>query len=205
MNLKIRKYHPSDIKILYNISLLTSNKGKDVELLNDEPNLIGDLFVAPYVKLEPDLCFVLTLNDEPCGYILGTKDSEKFYLNCEENYFPSLREKYKYLPQENSTRYAILKRVIQIGHKPKENFKSYPAHLHINILPIAKGKGMGKKLMNEFIDELRNKNVPGLHLKVGKTNTNAIQFYSHIGFEIIKDYEYSLTMGIEINKNKEVF
>ncbi|MCP5063841.1 MAG: GNAT family N-acetyltransferase [Ignavibacteriae bacterium] len=196
MKLKIRKYHPNDIKSLYNICLHTSNKGNDVELLKDDPNLIGELFITPYVQFEPELCFIIALNDEPCGYIIGTKNTEGFYLKCEKEYFPKLRKKYEHLPQDKNSRYAVLKRVIQIGHKPKDRFDLFPAHLHINILPIAKGKGMGRKLMDEFINKLRTLNVSGLHLEVGKSNKNAIQFYEHLGFREVKDYEYSLVMGI---------
>lgn len=199
MKLKIRKYHSHDIKSLYNICLHTSNKGNDVELLKDEPNLIGDLFITPYVQFETELCFVLTVNDKPCGYIIGTKNTEDFYLKCEKEYFPKLRKKYEHLPKDKNSRYAVLKRVIQIGHKPKDRFDLFPAHLHINILPIAKGQGMGRKLMGEFMNKLIDLNLSGLHLEVGKTNTNAIQFYKHIGFEVIKDYEYSITMGIKLN------
>lgn len=198
MKFKIRKYHPSDIKSLYNISLYTSNNGNDVELLKDEPNLIGDIFLKPYVQFEPELCFVLTLENEPCGYIIGTKNTEEFYLKTEKEYFPNLREKYKSLPKDQNARFAVLKKVIQNGHKPKDKFDLYPAHLHINILPIAKGEGMGRKLMDELMNELKSIEVHGLHLEVGKSNINAIQFYEHIGFKIIKDYEYSLVMGIKI-------
>jgi ribosomal protein S18 acetylase RimI-like enzyme len=74
----------------------------------------------------------------------------------------------------------------------------YPAHLHIDILPIAQGKGMGKVLMNEFINELKNQKVPGLHLEVGKANENAIEFYKHLGFLVLKEYEYSYAMGIKL-------
>ncbi len=198
MNLEIRKYHPSDIISLYKICLLTSNKGKDVEIFKEEPDLLGHLFVGPYVTFEPDLCFVLTKDYEPCGYILGTKNSESFYHKCEESWFNPLRKRYLLPEQTDTSRLALVKRVLHKGHKPKDNFEFYPAHLHIDILPIAQGKGMGKMLMNEFINELKSKKVPGLHLEVGKSNKNAIQFYKHYGFDIIKDYEYSLAMGVKL-------
>jgi len=198
MNLEIRKYHPSDIISLYKICLLTSNKGKDIELFKDEPDLLGHLFVGPYVSYEPDLCFVLTNNYEPCGYILGTKNSENFYYQCEKEWFPLLRKRYLLPEQSDTSRVALLKRVLHKGHKQRENYDLYPAHLHIDILPIAQGKGMGKKLMDEFLNELKSQKVPGLHLEVGKANENAIQFYKHYGFEVLKDYEYSLVMGIKL-------
>ncbi len=198
MDLRIRKYHPSDITTLYKICLLTSNKGNDVKEFKEYPDLLGHLFVGPYVTLEPELCFVLLKDYEPCGYILGTKNSNEFHNQCETKWFPPLRKRYMLPEQTDKTRLANIKRVLHKGHKPKDNFKLFPAHLHIDILPIAQGKGMGKKLMLEFMNELKRHDVQGLHLEVGKANTNAIDFYKHLGFDIIKEYEFSIAMGIRL-------
>ncbi len=198
MNLEIRKYHPSDITSLYKICLLTSNNGKDIEEFENEPDLLGHLFVGPYVTFEPELCFVLTNNFKPCGYVLGTKNSEKFYLTAEKKWFPLLRQRYKLPEQNDKSRMALIKRVLHKGHKPKDKFENHPAHLHIDILPFAQGKGMGKKLMFEFLNQLKNQKVAGLHLEVGKKNIKAINFYQHIGFTKLKNYEHSIIMGMSL-------
>jgi ribosomal protein S18 acetylase RimI-like enzyme len=74
----------------------------------------------------------------------------------------------------------------------------YPAHLHIDILPEGQGKGMGRKLIEIFVDALRRQKVKALHLQVGKSNENAVHFYQRVGFHIIKEYERAIAFGMKL-------
>lgn len=196
--IEIRKYRPSDLDYLYRICLLTGNSGEDATHLFKDPKLIGDYSAAPYALFEPELTFIVVLNDEPSGYILGTKNSEKFQERCEEEWFPNLRKKYK-LPQttDNSADARII-RLIHNGYRIKEELKAYPAHLHIDLLPSTQGMGLGRKLITIFTDELKSMKVSGLHLEVGKKNERAITFYKKVGFHVIVEYEYSVAFGMNL-------
>ena len=57
---------------------------------------------------------------------------------------------------------------------------------------------MGRKLIETFCNKLVELKVPALHLEVGKRNTNAIQFYEKTGFQIIKEYEWSIAFGMKL-------
>ena len=74
----------------------------------------------------------------------------------------------------------------------------FPAHLHINILPIAQRKGYGSRLINVFLNQLRSINIKGVHLVVNKKNQNAIRFYNWIGFQELKELEASIVFGKKI-------
>ena len=200
MNIKIRPYHPSDLVSLYHICLKTGDSGKDASHIYHDPALPGHYYAAPYVVFEPDLCFILTLAGKPAGYILGTRDSELFYKKCECEWFPVLREEYPLPKHDDQSLDARIIRRIHEGHKINPDLNSYPAHLHINLLPGTQGKGQGRKLMQAFIDKLVELRVPALHLGVGKTNPGAIQFYRQIGFHEIKEYEKSIAFGMKLVK-----
>ncbi len=198
MELEIRPYQPSDLNDLYRICLLTADSGKDATHLFSDPELVGHFSAAPYVVFEPELCFVVVCSGKLEGYILGTKDSEKFYQRCEKEWFPSLRKKYIMpLDDDNSHQTRII-RLIQTGLVLKNDLIEYPAHLHIDLLPETQGQGMGRKLMNTFIDKLRELGVPALHLEVSKTNEGAIKFYQRMDFHIIKEYEKSIAFGLKL-------
>ena len=189
MSLIIRPYKKSDLPKLYEICLKTGNSGKDATDLYKDPLLLGNFYSAPYAVIHPELTFILTDNDIPVGYILGTSDSTFFYRETEKEWFPPLRKEYP-LPEENdNTPDAKIIRLIHKGHLPKSELLSYPAHLHIDILPEGQGQGMGRKLIEIFCNKLIEMKVQALHLEVGKRNTNAIFFYERIGFRIIKEYE----------------
>ena len=91
MAFAIRPYHPSDFYSLYRICLLTGDNGNDGTALYRDPEIIGHYYAAPYAVLEPELAFVLTLDEVPCGYVIGTANSATFRERCEVEWFPPLR------------------------------------------------------------------------------------------------------------------
>lgn len=196
--IEIRNYKASDLSSLYKICLLTGNKGTDATNLYKDPKLLGHYYAAPYAVFEPELTFILTFDNEPNGYILGTKNSMEFSDLCEKKWFPQLREIYKYPKDEDLSLEAKMIRLIHKGYFPKNEVIGYPAHLHIDLLSKAQGKGLGKKLINTFTKKLKLLNVPALHLEVGKTNKGAIAFYEKMNFHIITEYEYSIAFGLNL-------
>src|SRR5947208_16634148 len=84
MPFTIRPYHPSDLVALYRVCLLTGDNGSDASQIYRDAELLGHIYVAPYVVLEPDLCFVLLHDGVPCGYVLGTRDSAAFRTRTEQ-------------------------------------------------------------------------------------------------------------------------
>jgi ribosomal protein S18 acetylase RimI-like enzyme len=195
MQSNIRPYHPSDLYMLYRICLLTGKSGQDASALYKDPELIGHFYAAPYAVLNPEVCFVLTCSDKPCGYIIGTTDSERFYRRCESEWFPLLRQRYPLPDSADDSADARIIRLMHLGHVVKPELTGYPAHLHIDLLPQAQGQGLGRNLIHIFIEKLKELGVPALHLEVGKSNPGAISFYERIGFEQIVEYEYSLAFG----------
>ena len=197
--IEIRPYKPSDLDSLYTICLKTGDSGKDAGRKYKYPKLLGHLYAAPYAVLEPELTFIVTLDEQPSGYILGTKNSKLFREISENEWFPNLRAQYP-LPNENdiSADAVIIKRIHE-GYILKKELSDYPAHLHVDLLPNTQGKGIGKRIMQVFIDKLKELNVPALHLEVGKKNIAAVGFYKRMGFHEIVEYEYSIAFGMKIN------
>ena len=198
MQFKIRPYHCSDLTSIYRICLLTGNSGNDATDLFRESDLLGHFYAAPYVIFEPEICFVVTNDNNPCGYMIGTKDSNKFYQKCESEWFPTLRERYPLMDEKDNSWDARIIRRIHEGHIVKPELINYPAHLHIDLLPETQGQGIGRKIMDTFINKLKELDVPALHLEVGKSNLGAIKFYGKLGFTQIHEYEHSIAFGMKL-------
>lgn len=60
-------------------------------------------------------------------------------------------------------------------------FSSFPAHLHINFHPNARGKGLGSLLVNHYVNYLKSNNVIGVHL-VTSPDAKNVSFYQRLGF-----------------------
>gem|GEM_PF-1094179 len=58
----------------------------------------------------------------------------------------------------------------------------YPAHLHINLAPPWRGKGIGGALIAAFARHARKEGVAGMHVVTGQGMRN-VSFYKGLGFE----------------------
>ena len=189
----IRPYHASDLPQLYRICLRTGDSGADATGLYDDPDLLGHFYAAPYAVLEPDLCFVLTFAGAPRRLHPRHHRLSKFSAPNRSRVVPGAARALRFTPANE--RDASLVRLVHQGYRPPENLDGYPAHLHIDLLPEAQGRGWGGKLMERFLDALRGKDVPGVHLGVGKRNAKAVGFYERVGFEKLLDAENWLALG----------
>ncbi len=198
-NITIRSYHPSDLCALYRICLQTGDSGKDGSHLFDDPDLLGHYYAAPYAIFDPDVCFVLTQAGAPCGYLLGTRDTQAFDEWLESDWLPILRERYPMPAVDEQT--ASAKLIHAIHEKPQLNpvLAGYPAHLHIDLLPVAQGNGHGREMMRTFLERLRAYEVPAVHLGVGKHNARAIRFYERVGFHCIEEYPSWIAYGMNLS------
>lgn len=192
----IRPYHPSDLPTLYDVCLLTGDNGNDGSALFRDPELLGHYFTAPYCVLEPDLAFVLTHNGAPVGYVLGARDSVAFGRRCEAEWFPVLRQRYALPEPADTSKDAWMQRAIHHGYTPPHGLDNYPAHLHIDLLPVGQGQGWGRKLIETLLARLRELGAPGVHLGVGSSNLRAIAFYEKVGFQRLQTHDGWIAYGM---------
>ena len=198
MQFEIRPYQSSDLAALYDICLLTADGGNDASQLCDDKELVGHFYAAPYGVFEPEVCFVVTQNDQPCGYIVGARCSSRFAARCESQWFPTLRAQYPLVAAAPVTLSDKVIKHIHNGYQPRPEFSDYPAHLHINLLPATQGHGIGRKIMMAFIENLKRLQVTGVHLEVSTNNLAAIAFYEKMGFCKIAQFEHSIGYGLKL-------
>ncbi len=199
MHFAIRPYQPRDLRALYTICLKTGDSGADATSRFRDPDLLGHYFAAPYGVLAPETSFVLVdERDAACGYILGTCDTAEFAARCEREWFPALRARYPLPSPEDHSPDAQMIRAIHAGIEVDDVAREYPAHLHIDILPIGQKQGWGRRLMETFLDRLRELGAPAVHLGVGIRNHNAIAFYERMGFHRIRSEQHFIVYGMHL-------
>lgn len=193
----LRTYRPDDLPAVMNVCLRTAAHGSDASGLVSDPELPGQVYAAPYVIREPELCWVLEAESGQVeGYILGTCDSREFEAWSGKEWFPSLRRRFPPPPPEDQGPDAALRRAVHEGYRAPECAADHPAHLHIDLLPSLQGRGMGRKLVEVFRDALRARGVPGVHLGVSNGNLGAFSFYERTGFRVLERHATWTEMGI---------
>jgi len=184
---RLRAYRQADLADLYDVCVRTGDAGNDATGKYTYPELLGDIYVGPYVEHEPELSFVLEKDDRVVGYVLGTACTERFVQWYRDNWLPRLSGRYPRPPEHPATPderlLAVLYNADRMWHP---GLAAYPAHLHIDILPAYQGAGLGRRLIEAFLDAARSAGAPAVHLGVAATNTRAQGFYRHLGFEPIE-------------------
>ena len=195
----IRSYKSADTSAVYEICLKTGNSGQDATHLFSDPLVLGHIYVGPYMEFEPQSVFILEDDQGPCGYIMGVLDSQTYYQWMHSEWLLKIRVNYK-KPTGNPDTWDETEKITDLLFHPVSQrlLPDYPAHLHIDLLSRAQGKGQGKLLMDRFIDYLKYNKIPGLHLELSSNNDRAFNFYRKYGIEELDRDNESIIMGYHL-------
>jgi ribosomal protein S18 acetylase RimI-like enzyme len=188
----IRQATPADHAALNLVCLRTGDAGRDATAREDDPDLLGLIYAVPYQVLEPSLAFAIEGSGGVCGYLFGALDSASFYARMEAEWFAPLRARVRDAsPDPAQWRGSDWAR--RAIHHPEYVFPpalaAYPSHGHIDLLPEAQGRGIGRQAMRLLMRRLAQAGSPGMHLTVSPRNHRARAFYGKLGFATVEDAE----------------
>lgn len=195
----IRRYRDEDEPALRSVCVKTGKSGGDA---TDwiPGGLLPDIYLSPYVRYAPDLATVVDGPHGPCGYIVAVGDTAAFVAWYREHWLPRFRAAHPLIEPPRTT----ANRLTRTGYHP-EGFLGpdqdlFPAHMHIDLLPMAQGRGLGRLLIRRLLSQLRMRGVAGVQLGVGESNHRARRFYEHIGFRPLpttRDNPLQLCIGTD--------
>jgi len=182
----IRLARPGDQAGAYHVCLKTGDHGKDGEpFYREDPDALGRIFVGPYLAFEPELSLTLEDDQGICGYAFGAFDSRAFFARYEKEWRPELCARFPE-PQGAPSQWTPVQQVHSLYHHPDyfcpEPYERFPSHLHIDLLARARGRGYGRRMLEQVMDKLRTRGSPGAHLGVSVLNILALGFYQRLGF-----------------------
>lgn len=184
----LRHAMPEDLPALYRVCLKTGDSGRDASAIQDDPAILGEFYVGPYVMLESELAFALDSSDGPIGYLLGAFDTVKFNDRVKREWLPRLQECHRD-PGGDPARWHGSDWVRHTVHHPfldvPRILEPYPSHAHIDLLSEARGQGVGRHLMQTMMERLTELGSPGVHLQVSPGNAGAQEFYRSLGFKVL--------------------
>lgn len=183
----IRSYRPEDEAAAYEICLRTGDAGADATGQYQDPTLLGLVYVGPYLRFTPEHALMLDGGEAGVvGYALGVPDTVAFEQWCAAHWWPALQARIPDPAPVPPQRRTPDQRIAHIIHHPPrtpvEITDRFPAHLHVDLLPVAQGQGWGGKLLYALFERLAGAGAPGVHLDVAVSNHRAIGFYRRLGF-----------------------
>lgn len=195
--IRIERARTHDLPGAYRVCLRTGDAGQDATEVIRDPDLLGHVYVGPYIARGVGTQLVLVDEQGVAGYLLSADDTLAHEAWAEAEWWPSLRG--RYAPLAGDSMDAELVRLIHRPERTPEGLAAeYPAHLHIDLLEHARGLGLGRRLIDHLLDDLRARDVPGVHLGVDEANANGIGFYEHLGFREVAREPGGILMGMRL-------
>jgi ribosomal protein S18 acetylase RimI-like enzyme len=204
VNIIFRRCTKNDIKGISEILFQTGFMGEDLTLKGcfRDKKLFALVNTEGYVRFETENGFIAQDTDTGniLGYIIGTDSTLRY-----EKKFASRMYFRVFLRLFSVTwwRYTESFKMIFYWFFTYETksiehlYKEYPAHLHINIMPGYQRMGIGKKLIDMFLENMVSKGVVGVHLGTSNYNLKALPFYKKNGFNVIFERANQFWPGID--------
>lgn len=189
----IRPYIKNDRNELLRISADTAVFGEPVEAILEDRRVFCDAFSAYYTDYESDYAWVALINGQIVGYLTGCLDTAAQRRRWMRHVFPYLiinliQGRYKIGRKTRGYVLALAGGRVR-NEFPRVDHVKYPAHLHINVEKSARGRGLGRLLIEAYLVQLNQLGVPGVFLETTNINEAACGLYESVGFEIIDHRE----------------
>lgn len=184
--MQIRTFSENDrtgLRVLF----ARAGQGSPTESLWGHTDSEAAVYLDPYMDLEPASLFVAEHDGALVGYLTGCIDTEAF--PSEDTLITDALRRYRPFRSRQAVTFfgrsmldaaaAAICRTPTAGeiHDPR-----WPAHLHINVAPEARGTGAAAGLMDAWFEHLRSEQVPGCHLQTLVENARAARFFERMGF-----------------------
>lgn len=164
----------------------------------DRQTFFGLFWAGPYEALESDWSLVAFEEGKIVGYLTGSPDTKRFERRRRWRWdLPLLVRAFFGDFPFNDDVLLFLRRRLGLGAAPNSRFstatkdrlrREFPAHLHMNLTASARGRGIGRRLIEEFVARLRARGIRGIHVFCGR---GPLEFYRKTGFETLE----SLRLG----------
>jgi GNAT superfamily N-acetyltransferase len=177
----LRRYEPADLEAIFEICVRTAAAGADARGIYSDERLMGNLFAAPYVFLEPELAYVADAAGEAVGYVVGTHDTPSFVRRYREEWIPRLADRYPESIVDPATPDGAM---LALHYDPERmlipELSEYPAHMHVDLLPMCQQRGYGSALVERFIGAAGARGARAVHVGMLTANKSARIFYDRL-------------------------
>lgn len=198
--LSSRPAEPGAWLAIREICCRTANNGEPIA--RERWDFFARVWIDPYEKIQPEWTYVAERGGAVVGYLTGCADTRAFERAKRRRLaLPLLMDvtwgAFRRIP---GARRLVLQQ-LGIKESAERSFspglrrrigRDYPAHLHMNVEREFRRAGVGSRLLEAYLGDLRRAAVPGVHLFCGP---DPVAFYGRAGFQV---FEVSRFRGGEV-------
>jgi ribosomal protein S18 acetylase RimI-like enzyme len=194
---EIRKFQPADRARVRELCCETGFLGNPIDPIFEDREIFADYLTAYYTDWEPESAFVLLLNGEIRGYLLGSRHPgrQQFY-NLYNNVALFLRGILRY-PGYNAASKKFVRWILRQAWREVPAAPRHTAHFHINLLPDARGVAISKAMMDSYLAYLQ---AHGERRVFGQM----VVFEDRRGTKMFERYGFRVVNKAEITKYRDL-
>jgi hypothetical protein len=194
---EIRKFQPADRARVRELCCETGFLGKPIDPIFEDRELFADYLTAYYTDWEPESAFVLLVNGEIRGYLLGSRRPTRQQLyNLYNNVALFLRGIFHY-PGYSAASKKFIHWILRTAWREVPAAPRRTAHFHINLLAEARSVAHTRALMDSYLLYLHacgEKRVFG----------QMVVFEDRRGTKMFERYGWKVLNKAEITKYRDV-
>ena len=185
----IRKCHPDDRDDLRRLCCNTAYFGNPCEVFFPDREFLADLIMTYYVDYEYEHTWVAQYQGEVIGYLCAGIDEARYSMITTFKIVPwaFLRALVRRKIWDERTKHLIEYNIKSFFSKEarlkKANHKKFPVHIHQNVKQGFRGKGVGGRLVEAMLEELKSKTV-GIRFRALRQDARFL-FFEKYGFKLL--------------------
>src|ERR1700730_19109767 len=192
-DVRVRKYLPEDRDAARAPCCLTGFFFTPIYPVFEDRELFADFLTSYYMQHEPDAAFVVIVNDEIRGYLLGSRRPFKHQIySFLLNIVLAAKILARYSRYNSRSRefvhWLVSKAWREVPAAPRRI-----GHFHVNLLPAAKSIQVTRQLLETYLRHLYDNGVKQVHAQM-------VTFDNRRGFKLFERYGFKVMNQSEITK-----
>ncbi len=196
--IEIRRFEKADRARVRELCCETGYLGTPIDPVFEDRELFADYLTAYYTDWEPQSSFVLRVDGDIRGYLLGSRFPLRQQIyNLYQNASLFLRGILRY-PRYNAATRAFIKWVLSTAWREVPAAPRRCAHFHINLLADARNVSTTRALMDTYLAYLHEQGEKRVYGQM-------VTFESRRGFKMFERYGFHVLNKSRITKYDKVY
>jgi hypothetical protein len=196
--LVIRSYRASDRAAVRQLCCQTGFLGEPIDPVYEDHELFADFLTTYYTDKEPESSFVLEINGEICGYLLGSrKPLRNQFYSFRQNLRLFVRALARYFGYNDRSR-KFIRWMISHGWREVPAAPRRTPHFHINLQADARKMSTTRALMSAYLSYLYRCGEKRVYGQI-------VTFESRRGEKMFERYGFRVMNRGEITKYKAFY
>ena len=194
---EIRKFQPEDRARVRELCCATGFLGQPIDPLFEDRELFADYLTAYYTDWEPESAFVLTVDGDIRGYLLGSRHPFRQQLHAfYQNVSLLLRGMIRYRRYNPASR-RFVHWILRTAWREVPAAPRRSAHFHINLFADARQVSTTRALMDTYLKYLRHNGERTVYGQM-------VVFEDRRGTKMFERYGFRVLNKAEISKFKHI-